>query len=108
MKRTFSLNIYGLIFSIMVLVAALTYILPAGQYNSVERDGRTYTVAGSYHRVEANPQGIGAVLTAPAKAFGDCADIIVFIFITGAVFTILERTGTVNAVILGTSYLFSR
>ena len=40
----------------------------------------------------ARVQGLAAVLTAPAKAFGDCADIIVFIFITGAIFTILERT----------------
>ncbi len=108
MKSGFSLNIYGLIFSIMILMAALTYLLPAGQYDTVQKDGRTYTVAGSYHRVASNPQGLGAVLTAPAKAFGDCADIIVFIFITGAIFTILERTGTVNAVILGTSYLFSK
>lgn len=108
MKSGFSINIYGLIFAIMLVMAALTYILPAGQYDTVEKDGRTYTVAGSYHHVSANPQGIGSVLTAPAKGFRDCADIIVFIFITGAVFTILERTGTVNAVILGTSYLFSR
>lgn len=108
MKSGFSINIYGLIFAIMLIMAALTYLLPAGQYNTVEKDGRTYTVAGSYHRVDANPQGLGSVLTAPAKGFRDCADIIVFIFITGAVFTILERTGTVNAVILGTSYLFSR
>lgn len=108
MKSRFSINIYGLIFSIMIIMSVLTYILPAGQYDTVEKDGRTYTVAGSYHRVEANPQGIGALLTAPAKGFGDCADIIVFIFITGAIFTILERTGTVNAVILGTSYLFSK
>lgn len=108
MKSGFSINIYGLIFAIMIVVAVLTYILPAGQYDTVERDGRTYTVAGSYHTVAANPQGVGAVLTAPAKAFGDCADIIIFIFITGAIFTILERTGTVNAFILGTSYLFSK
>ena len=108
MKQGFSLNIYGLIFAIMVFMAALTYILPAGQYDTLEKDGRTYTVAGSYHPVEANPQGIGAVLTAPAKGFEKCADIIVFIFITGAVFTILERTGTVSDFIVGTSYLFSR
>ncbi len=108
MQKGFSINIYGLIFSIMLVVAALTYILPAGQYNTVQKDGRTYTVAGSYHRVDPAPQGIGAVLTAPAKAFGDCSDIIIFIFITGAIFTIIERTGTVNAVILGTSYLFSK
>ena len=80
MQKGFSINIYGLIFSIMLVVAALTYILPAGQYNTVQKDGRTYTVAGSYHRVDPAPQGIGAVLTAPAKAFGDCSDIIIFIF----------------------------
>lgn len=108
MQKGFSLNIYGLIFAIMVFVAALTYLLPAGQYDTIEKDGRTYTVAGSYHSVNSSPQGIGAVLTAPAKGFEKCADIIVFIFITGAVFTILERTGTVNAFIVGTSYLFSK
>ena len=108
MQKTFSLNIYGLIFSIMLVVAGLTWLLPAGQYDTQEKDGRTYTVAGSYHTVTSAPQGVAAVLTAPAKGFKDCADIIVFIFITGAIFTILERTGTVNAVIMGTSYLFSR
>lgn len=108
MKKTFSLNIYGLIFSIMLLVAGLTWLLPAGQYDTVEKDGRTYTVAGSYHAVEAAPQGVSAVLMAPSKGFTKCADIIVFIFITGAIFTILERTGTVQAVIMGTSYVFSR
>ena len=108
MKQGFSLNIYGLIFAIMLFMAALTYLLPAGQYDTVEKDGRTYTVAGSYHTVASNPQGLGAVLTAPAKGFEKCADIIVFIFITGAVFTILERTGTVSSFIVGTSYLFSR
>ena len=108
MRKTFSLNIYGLIFSIMLLVAACTWLLSAGEYDSLEKDGRTYTVAGSYHAVTPNPQGVGAVLTAPAKGFNGCAEIIVFIFITGAIFTILERTGTVSAVIVGTSYFFSR
>ncbi len=108
MQKTFSLNIYGLIFAIMLLVAGLTWLLPAGQYDTVEKDGRTYTVAGSYHTVESAPQGVMSVLMAPAQGFTKCADIIVFIFITGAIFTILERTGTVNAVIMGTSYLFSK
>ncbi|MBP5617462.1 MAG: hypothetical protein J6X06_06810, partial [Elusimicrobiaceae bacterium] len=62
MQKTFSLNIYGLIFAIMLLVAGLTWLLPAGQYDTVEKDGRTYTVAGSYHTVESAPQGVMAVL----------------------------------------------
>lgn len=108
MKKSFSINIYGLIFLIMIFVAALTWILPTGEYDTYTKDGRTYTVAGSYHEVSAAPQGIAAILMAPAKGFQDCAGIIVFIFITGAIFTILEKTGTVQAIIIGTSYLFSR
>ena len=92
----------------MVFVAVLTWILPTGKYDTYTKDGRTYTVAGSYHQVSAAPQGIAAILTAPAKGFQDCAGIIVFIFITGAIFTILEKTGTVQAIIMGTSYLFSK
>ena len=108
MKKPFTINIYGLIFLIMLLVAVLTWVLPTGQYDTYEKDGRTYTVAGSYHKVKANPQGIGAILTAPAKGFQDCAGIIAFIFITGAIFTILEKTGTVKTMIMGTSYVFSK
>ena len=44
MKSGFSLNIYGLIFSIMIVMAVLTYLLPAGQYNTVQKDGRSYIV----------------------------------------------------------------
>ena len=61
MKSGFSLNIYGLIFAIMLVVAALTYLLPAGQYDTVQKDGRSYTVAGSYHAVASNPQGLAAL-----------------------------------------------
>ena len=44
-------NTYFLVFSIMVFVAALTWIVPSGLYERVEEDGRTYAVAGSFHCV---------------------------------------------------------
>lgn len=101
-------NTYFLVFSIMIFVAALTWIMPTGQYNRVETDGRTYAVAGSYHDVAKNPQGIGAVLSAPVEGFTQCAEIIAFILVVGALFTVIERTGAINTLIKKISYFFAQ
>ena len=101
-------NTYFLIFSIMLAVAALTWLVPAGQYDRVEKDGRTYAVAGSFHTVAAVPQGIGQALQAPIKGFAQCAEIIAFILVVGALFTVIERTGAVNTLIKKVSFFFAR
>ncbi|WP_428898310.1 putative membrane protein YfcC [Parelusimicrobium proximum] len=102
------INIYALIFTIILVVAALTWVITPGKYDKAERDGRMYTVAGSYHTVERNAQGLGDIFTAPAKGFVDCASIIIFIFITGAIFTIIEHTGAIGAAVNGAASFFSR
>ncbi len=101
-------NTYFLIFVIMLAVAALTWCVPAGEYDRVEQDGRTYTVAGSYHAVVQNPQGLGAALQAPVKGFAQCAEIIAFILVVGALFTVIERTGAVNTLIKKVSFFFAK
>ena len=100
-------NTYFLVFSIMVFVAALTWIVPSGQYDRVEADGRTYAVAGSYHTVDRAPQGIGDILSAPVEGFTQCAEIIAFILVVGALFTIIERTGAINTMIKKVSFFFA-
>ncbi len=100
-------NTYFLVFSIMVFVAALTWIVPSGLYERVEEDGRTYAVAGSYHSVAKNPQGIGDILSAPVEGFTQCAEIIAFILVVGALFTIIERTGAINTLIKKVSFFFA-
>jgi len=44
-----------LIYIMVVLTAAATWIIPGGQYKRVEKDGRTIPVAGSYERAESRP-----------------------------------------------------
>ena len=100
-------NTYFFLFSIMVFVAALTWIVPSGQYDRVEADGRTYAVAGSYHTVDRAPQGIGDILSAPVEGFTQCAEIIAFILVVGALFTIIERTGAINTMIKKVSFFFA-
>ena len=100
-------NTYFLVFSIMVFVAALTWFVPAGQYERLEEAGRTYAVAGSYHAVPSNPQSIGGILSAPVQGFTECAEIIAFILVVGALFTIIERTGAINTLIKKVSFFFA-
>lgn len=101
-------NTYFLVFAIMLAVAAMTWVVPAGQYDRVEKDGRTYAVAGSYRPVQQTPQNIGDVLQAPVKGFCQCAEIIAFILVVGALFTVIERTGAVNTLIKKISFFFAR
>ncbi len=101
-------NTYFLIFCIMLAVTALTWVIPAGEYQRIEQDGRTIAVAGSYHTVEATPQGLGQALQAPIQGFHQCAEIIAFILVVGALFTVIERTGAVSTVVKKVSFYFAQ
>ena len=100
-------NTYFLIFSLMLIVAALTWTVPPGQYDRTEQNGQTIAVADSFHAVARAPQGIGQALQAPIEGFSQCAPIIAFILVVGMLFTVIERTGAINTVIKKVSYYFS-
>ena len=55
-ERRFALpSAYTILFVLIVIMAALTYVIPAGQYD-LNADGEP--IPGSYHRVDQNPQRI--------------------------------------------------
>ncbi|WP_448325918.1 hypothetical protein [Sulfitobacter sp. M13] len=58
---------YTILLLLIVLLAALTWIIPAGQYDREmnEAVGREVAVAVAYKTVEANSQGFIDVLLAP-------------------------------------------
>lgn len=95
-------NTYFLIFSIIIVTAVLTWIIPSGEYNRSAMNGREIVVAGSFHSVESNPQGIGAILMAPIRGFTNksAALIVGFILIVGGVFAILAKTRAIDAAIM--------
>lgn len=86
-----------IIMGIMLVFILLTWLIPAGEYNYQEFNGREIVVPNSYHKVDPNPQGIFAFLTAPIKGFMSAAQIIGFCFLVGGAFGILNRTGAINA-----------
>ena len=84
---------YTILFLLLILVAAATWIIPAGSYDYV--DG--VPVAGTYHAVEQNPQGVGDVLKAAFSGFYDAVDVCVFILMVGGFLGVVMKTGAVDA-----------
>ena len=89
---------YKLIFCIIILMTILTWIVPSGQFDTMENaDGRTVVIAGTYHEVGSNPQGILDLFTSPIKGIIDAVETIGFVLIVGGAFGIINKTGAVEA-----------
>lgn len=96
-KWSFKLpSAYVILLSIIVILAILTWFIPAGQYEYVEEGGSLKPVAGTFHYVEANPQGIVDVILAPIRGFIDGIEIITFILAIGGFLGVVMKTGAIN------------
>jgi uncharacterized ion transporter superfamily protein YfcC len=93
-------DVFVIVFSLIVLAAVLTWILPGGRYAretvSVEGHEREVVVQGSFEYEESNPQHV-QVFVAPLRGFLKLAEIVVFIFLVGGSFFILNETGAIAA-----------
>lgn len=101
---------FTILFGLIILVAAMTWIMPAGQYERVHNEAldREVPVAGTYAHVEPNPQGITDVLMAPIAGLYDPAtneanaiDVAVFVLMIGGFIGVVASTGAINAGIGG-------
>lgn len=97
-----------LIYAMVVLTVAATWVVPGGAYERVERDGKTMPVSGSFRYTESQPQGLAALFVSPARGFVDAAMIIGFCFIVGGAFGIIQKTGTVATCIHKLAISFGR
>ncbi|AFH50613.1 Putative membrane protein [Ignavibacterium album JCM 16511] len=101
-KKKFRLkvpNTYLLIFSLLVLIAALTWIIPGGKYERMILNGREVVVPNSFKYVDSHPQGIFDLFISPLKGFVEAALIIGFVLIVGGAFNVLAKTDAINSFI---------
>lgn len=85
-----------MLFFIIVLVAVLTYILPAGLYERVLVDGKNVVVPNSYHTIESTPVGLLDTFKAIPLGFKAAAEVI-FIVLAGAImFGFMESSKAVE------------
>jgi len=92
-------NTYLLIFSLLVLIAALTWVIPGGEYERAIIDGREVVVQNSFKYVDSNPQGFFDLFISPLKGFVEAGLIIGFILIVGGAFNVLAETEAINSLI---------
>jgi len=79
----------------VMLAAALTWILPAGQYQRRldPVSGREVVVAGSYAPVEAAPVGPAEAVLAVPRGIVAGIEVILTVLFVGGAFALLEATG---------------
>lgn len=96
---------YTILFLLIVFVAALTWIVPAGQYERAmsESVGREIAVPGTYRRVDANPQGFVDVMLAPIAGFYDpdsykaqAIDVALFVLLLGGFLGVVNATRAID------------
>ena len=82
--------------SLIVLVLALSWVIPSGTYQRVEQEGRQVTVPGTYQQVDKVWLGPHWLMLAPIRGFLDGALIIAFLLLIGGSFNVIQATGTIE------------
>jgi hypothetical protein len=97
---------FTILFALIILVAALTWIIPAGQYERIPSEalGRDVPVAGSFAPADPNPQGFFDIILAPIAGFYDpleytanAIDVSLFVLIIGGFIGVVTATGAIDA-----------
>lgn len=90
---------YIIIFSIIVLAAVATYLIPAGSYERETVGGITKVIAGSFTFKDSNPANVLDIFKSIQLGLVATANIIFLIFIIGGIIAVIESTGAIDAAI---------
>jgi uncharacterized ion transporter superfamily protein YfcC len=93
----------ALLVGCVLVAAALSWVLPAGEYQRREdpASGRSVVIPGTYARVPPQPVGPFDALVAIPKGIVDAASVIGLVFLIGGAFTVIERAGTLSRLAQG-------
>jgi uncharacterized ion transporter superfamily protein YfcC len=92
---------FVLLFALVALAAIATHLIPAGEYDRIEKDGRRLVDPDSYHVVPPSPAGVGDVFLAYPRGLLAVGTIVFYIFIIGGAFGVVGATGAIDAAIGG-------
>ena len=115
-------HVFIFLFWIIIFCSVLTYFIPSGSYDRTTREygdkTQTVVVPDSYKEMpkhyslkgvivgdeiegKSTPVSLLGVLGAIPKGLGDSAVLVFYVFIIGAVITLIQYTGTFNAFLFG-------
>ncbi len=98
-KKTFNFP-HTIVFmlALILLFAIMTWVIPAGEFDTEVVDGRTLYIPGTYHLVEQCGQSVWKTLQSIQAGFIKNAAIFFMIFITGGAVYMLEETHALDAI----------
>jgi uncharacterized ion transporter superfamily protein YfcC len=120
LKKVTIPHVFIFLSAIILFCSILTYIIPSGSFERTTKKfgkiERTVVIPGSYEEVpkhfsvkglilgeekngKAAPTSLLGLFSAIPKGLNSAASLIFFVFIVGAVFNLIQHTGTVNAFI---------
>lgn len=97
---------FTILYILIILVAALTWVVPAGEYDKTFNEAldNEVPVPGTYHQVEQNPQGLKAIILAPIAGLynpdsyeANAIDVALFVLMIGGFLGVVTKTGAINA-----------
>lgn len=99
---------FAILFAIAGIMAALTWVVPSGQYDvATDADGNTTPIAGTYQEVKKVTevdgstvdvrQGVYQTLSSPVKGTIDAIDVVLFVLILGGFLGVTMKTGALDA-----------
>lgn len=97
-KKKFKVpDTFVIIFMLMAAISLLTYVIPAGQYETVVNEaGRSVVDPLSYHLVDKTPITVSGFLMAIYNGCMKSAGIIFMILLLGAYASIINETGALS------------
>ena len=101
---------FVILVAIILIAAAATYFVPAGEFNRYEdkATGKTLVEAGSYHTIASKPINPLKIPGAIYTGIVDSAPILTFMLIIGGAFQIITSTGALTALCKKLSKTFSK
>jgi len=100
-----------LIYILVIVVYISTWVIPSGRYKRetirVNNTGRQVTIPGTFRTIKKEVRGPEIILTAPLDGFIAGAPIIIFLFVIGGSFAVIQTTGTIDLAIQRMAEYFS-
>ena len=87
----------ALLFMLLLFCAVLTWIIPAGAYDTEKVGNTNRVIAGTYHVIESTPVGPWDAIMAVTGGFYKAAKLMVMIMFCGGAVEILEKSGAISS-----------
>jgi uncharacterized ion transporter superfamily protein YfcC len=94
-------NTLVLLFAMQVLALVITWVLPAGKFDTtLNEDGRELVVPGTFALLDESPVlSVVDLFTAVPRGMGDAQGVIFFVLIVGGVLAVIRHTGAIEALL---------